>query len=146
MVEYARVFAPLPTATHLDNAALYATPLTLVNIDVLFVTPVQSMPLAEYAMLFVPLPPATHRDNSTLYATHNPATVKIDAPCPDQVMPSKECAMVSVPLPTLTHLAGSGEANAIPLLWIPSPPYNVNMVPPIVAVVNFVYVLFVSRL
>ena len=45
--------------------------------------------------------------------------------------------------------AGNDDAlltSAIPLLLTPSPPYNVNTVPPIVAVVSFVYVLFVSRL
>ena len=36
------------------------------------------------------------------------------------------------------------EIRAMPLLFIPSPPYSVNEVVPIVAVVSFVYVLSVS--
>jgi hypothetical protein len=47
---------PFPTATH--KVPFHATPFPLENIEVLFVIPVQIIPLDEYAMLLFPEPTA----------------------------------------------------------------------------------------
>ena len=97
--EYAIVFVPEPTATHVELP--HATPLPLV-LNIVAPKPVHIVAFIEYPIVFVPEPTATHVD-IPLFATELPCVEKIEDDILTQLVKFVEYAMVFVPEPTLTY-------------------------------------------